>query len=546
MSNQKLVNKVSVLIVGLLVLVLGYYFLGGTKDLQVGSKGSTIRIALAEEPPNLNATKATDQVSFFVLGHVMEGLLRYDKKGKLSPGVAEKWELNETGATFTLRKNALWSDGKPVTASDFVFSWREAVNPKTASEYAFLVYPVKNAEKINKGELGLTDLGVVAVDDYTLKVEFEKPCGYFLSLMPFATYFPIREDFYQTVSDKYFADTDKMIFNGPFKLTSWVHGASLKMEKNEKYWNQSEVKIDVIEAPYITSDTNTRFNLFKDKKIDFVSLDAEAMSNAVQNKYKVKTFSTGSVFYLEFNYRKGHLTGNKNLRKAIQMVYDPKELVDRVIGLPGTLPGYSVFPVWLPGVKESFRTEYPAKPWTVNLAEAQKYLEKAKKELGVKEIPDLIYLTGESPTAMKQAEYIQNLLSEKLNIKIKIDKQTFKQRLAKMTSGEFDMVAAGWGPDYSDPMTFADLFSSWNLNNRGQYKNPEYDRWVKIAQGTTDAQKRMDAMGKIQDIILEDIVVLPQYEQGEAYVTSDRVKGIVRTVIGADPNYTFATVVESE
>jgi len=503
-----------------------------------------IRIALAEEPPNLNSSKSTDQVSFFVLGHIMEGLLKYDKKGGLAPGVAEKWELTEKNATFNLRKNAQWSDGRPVRAVDFVFAWRTAVDPKTASEYAFLMYPIKNAEKINAGKLNTSELGVTAVDEFTLKVEFEKPCGYFLSLMPFGIYLPIREDFYNSTQGKYFADADKMIFNGPFKLTSWVHGASLRMEKNEKYWNASAIKINMIDAPYITSDTNTRFNLFKDKKTDFVTLDSETMSNAIKNNFKVKSFSAGSVFYLEFNHQKGRVTGNKNLRKAIQLVYDPKELVDRILATPGNLPGYSLFPEWLMGVKTNFRKEYPVKPWKKNIPEAKKHLELAKKKLKLKEIPDLVYLTGDSPTSTKQSEYIQNLLAETLNIKIKIDKQTFKQRLAKMNSGEFDIVAAGWGPDYNDPLTFADLFTSWNLNNRGRYKSEEYDRLIKVAQGTTDPKKRMDAMGKAQELILKDLPILPQYESGEVYVVSPRLKGLVRSVIGADPNYTYADIVE--
>lgn len=504
----------------------------------------TVRMALAEEPPNLNSSKATDQVSFLILGHIMEGLLRYDKKGMLAPGVAEKWEMTDAGAAFQLRKNAKWSDGKPIQAADFVFAWRTAVDPKTASEYAFLMYPIKNAEKINRGEMKVETLGVTAVNETTLKVEFEKPCGYFLSLMPFATYMPMREDFYKTVLEKYFSDADKMIFNGPFRLTSWVHGASLKMEKNENYWNHGSIQIDVIDVPYITSDTNTRFNLFKDKKTDFVSLDAETMKDAVKNNFKIKKFSAGSIFYMEFNHRKGRVTSNKNLRKAIQYIYNPKELVDRVLGTPGNVPGYSLFPEWLPGLKETFRREYPVKPWSVNLTEAKKYLEAAKKELGVEKIPDLAFLTGESPTATKQAEYIQNLFDKKLGIKIKIDKQTFKQRLAKMTNGDFDIVTAGWGPDYSDPMTFADLFASWNQNNRGRFENAEYDKWVKVAQDTTDAKKRMDAMAKVQEIVLEELPILPQYESGEVYVVSDRLKNVVRAVVGADPNYTFATVVE--
>src|SRR5207244_2567905 len=133
-------------------------------------------------------------ISSIIIGHTMEGLTRYDAQGRLAPGVAEKWEVGEKGAFFHLRKNAKWSDGKPVTADDFIYAWRRVVDPKIASEYAFIMYPIKNAEAINKGRAPLTDLGVTAPDPYTVKVEFEKPCGYFLGLGAFPVYAPIRQE----------------------------------------------------------------------------------------------------------------------------------------------------------------------------------------------------------------------------------------------------------------------------------------------------------------------------------------------------------------
>ncbi len=502
-----------------------------------------ISVALRGEPPNLNGTEATDADSMMVLGHVMEGLLRHGKR-KLEPGVAEKWEMTPEGATFWLRKDAKWSDGKPVTAHDFVFAWRKAADPKTASEYAFIMYVLKNGEAVSIGEKDVTELGVTAVDDYTLKVDFERPCGYFESLTAFVTYYPIREDFYNSRGDRYAADAGDLLFNGPFKLTDWVHGASLRMEKNEHYWNKDGITLNVIDIPYITPDTRARFNLYKDGKIILTRLDSETLSSATKERYKIRKFSDGSVFYLEFNHQRD-VPGNLNFRKAIQAVFDPQVFVDKVIALPGNLPGYSLFPVYLKGVDDDFRKEYPAKKAKVDVGQAKEYLEKAKQELGIAEIPPLVLLSGDTPSASKQAEYLQGLLKETLGLEIKLDKQIFKQRLAKMTAGDFDIVAAGWGPDYDDPLTFADLFASWNENNRGKYVNSEYDELIKTAVNSVDPKARMDAMGKCQDIIFGDVAILPQYERGLTYVTqSKNVKGIVRRVIGADPDYTHARVVQ--
>ena len=524
----------------LLILTTGVA-LAQTDTGAVDPETQTITIALAQEPPQLNSMKATDQVSIMVLSHVMEGLTRYDRRGNIVPGVAESWEIDSSGITFQLRDNALWSDGKPVTAHDFVFAWQNALNPMTASEYAFILYTIKNAEAINKGKLPVDQLAATAVDDLTLKVEFERPTAYFTKLTAFSTYFPVREDFWQSRQSVYAADAEDLLYNGPFKMTEWVHSASLRMVKNPNYWDRDRIKLNAINASYITADTRARLNLFIDNKIVYTSLDGDTYKDALNQSYRIRRFNTGSVYFLEYNHRPGRVTSNLNLRRALQHVYDPDELVNRVLATPGNLRGESLFPVWLMGVNDKFRREYPAPLATPDVAKANEYLSKAREELG--NIPALVLLVGDSPLAVKQAEYLQGLLKSKLGLDLKIDTQTFKQRLAKMTAGEFDIVGAGWGPDFDDIMTFGDLFASWNLNNRGRYNNPDYDQLIRTAMNNTDPKIRMDAMGQAQQILFDDAVVLPQYEQGVIYLLHPKVKGMVRRVVGADPDFTYARVV---
>lgn len=509
----------------------------------VDFNNQTITIALTQEPPQMNSAKATDQVSGMVLGHLMEGLVRYDRRGKVEPGVAERWEMDDKTATFFLRKDALWSDGKPVTAHDFVFAWQTAVKPITASEYAFIFFPIKNAQEINNGNLSPDQLGAVALDDYTLQVTLERPTAYFVKLTAFVTFSPIREDFYNDRGDSYAADPEDLLYNGPFIMTEWTHSASLKMVKNENYWNKEAITLNAINADYITADTRARLNLYTDGKIAFTRLDGETYKDALSQQFRIRRFTTGSVFFIEYNHRPERVTSNLNLRKAIQHVFDPDEMVNRVLAVPGNLRGESLFPVWLDGVDDKFRREYPAPMARISVATAKQYLEKAREELGG-EIPPLVLLVSDSPTATKQGEYMQGLLLNKLGLEVKIDVQTFKQRLAKMTSGDFDMVGAGWGPDFDDIMTFGDLFASWNLNNRGRYNNPNYDRLVQVAMNSTDPKTRMDAMGQAQQILFDDATLLPQYEQGIIYLLHPKVKGVVRRVVGADPDYTHARVVQ--
>ena len=509
----------------------------------VDAETQSASIALAQEPPQLNGMKATDQVSIQVLSHVMEGLTRYDRRGMLSPGVALRWEISDEKATFWLRDNARWSNGDPVTAHDFVFAWRTVVTPSTASEYAFILYPIKHAEAINRGERPATDLGVRALDDFTLEVELERPTAYFLKLTAFVSYFPVQEAFYQSTQGAYGADADKLLYNGAFRISNWVHSASLTMLKNERYWDRDAIFLNKLDHAYITADTRARLNLYVDDEIAFTRIDGETYKDALANKLRIRNFVTGSVFFLEFNHRTGRVTDNLNLRRALLAAFDPEEFVNRVLQMPGNLPGRSLFPVWLQGVEGKFRNEFPASERTPNIDEAKAYLEAAKKELGLDEIPPLALLVSDSPTATKQAEYLQGLYKSKLGLDIRIDVQTFKQRLAKMTAGEFDIVGAGWGPDFDDIMTFGDLFASWNLNNRGRYSNANYDEAVRTTMNATDPATRMQAMAAVQKIVEEDVVIVPLYEQGVIYLLHPKLRGVRRTVVGGDPDFTYARVV---
>ena len=206
---------------------------GGAIDVERNS----ITIVLSEEPPQLDSTRSTDAVSFVVLAHTMEGLIAYDNNDQLAPGVAERWEINDDGATFWIREEAKWSDGEPVTAHDFEFAWRRVLDPATASEYAFILYPIKNAEAVNRGDLPKEMIGVRAVSDRLLEVEFERPTPYFDKLAAFNTYYPLREDFFANANGRYGADADMLLSNGPYVVTEWIHGSSMLWEKNPYYWN---------------------------------------------------------------------------------------------------------------------------------------------------------------------------------------------------------------------------------------------------------------------------------------------------------------------
>ena len=384
-AGKQLLIFAALAISGIAALMIGLSWASSLTGSASGSNDAvdpatnTITVFLREEPPQLNSSLSTDQVSGSVLGHVLEGLLRYDENNRLAPAVAERWELREHGATFWLREDALWSDGQPVTAHDFVFGWRTGLDPANASEYAFILYAIKNGEAINKGEMPVESLGVRAIDDHTLEVEFERPLAYFDKLVAFSTYAPIREDFYRSTNGAYGADADKLLYNGPFVITSWVHGASLRMDKNPLYWDKDRARLDTIDFAYITSDANATLNLFKDNKIAYATLQAENLNNAMEQRWQIDRFMDGSVFYIEFNHREGRVTANHHLRKALQLATDSAELVYKVTKLPGYLPGESLFPVWLKGVDGFLREEYPANYPSMDLEQARWHLARQKR-----------------------------------------------------------------------------------------------------------------------------------------------------------------------
>ena len=515
---------------------------GDVSSTALDEVAGSVSLALSEEPPQLDSSRATDTVSGEILGHVMEGLLRYDEFNRIVPGVAERWEIGTTTATFWLRNDALWSDGTQVTAHDFVFAWKTALDPQTASEYAFILYPIKNAEAINNGQLDTATLGATALNDNTLLVHLERPVAYFDSLLVFPTYFPIKQSFYADRQGRYGADASDLLYNGPFLIEKWIHGSQLRMVRNPHYWAQNRIRLNVIDYAYITSDVNATLNLFKDGKIAIAGLNSENLDDALQRRWKLERFNEGCVGYISFNHRSERLTRNRHLRKAMQLTMDTNELVYKVIAMPGNLPGVSFFPVWLKGVENQFRQEFPAPTTQVDIDRARLYLAQAKKELELNEWSPLTFLTGDRATTNKISEYLQQEFKEKLGLDIKIDRQIFKQRLAKMSSGDFDMVLAGWCPDYADPLTFGDLFASWNKNNRGEYKNLELDRWVRIAQNSLEPTARMNAFSEIQRIIHAEAVILPTYESGSVYVRDPRLKGVVKRAVGMDSDYSGAYI----
>lgn len=527
------------LLVGMTLGFLSEGFLSAAEKAP-STQPAILRMVVASEPPQLNSLLATDQTSNFVLGHIGEGLTRIGARGQIEPGVAESWKNTPLRFTFRLRENARWNDGKRVTAPDFVHAWRAVVDPATQSTTAFLMAPLKNAEAISKKLLAPNTLGVRALDDRTLEVELERPCAYFLGLTAASTYFPIREDALKKWGTRYGSDAELLITNGPFTLTTWVHGASLALKKNPQYWNASQVRLDGIETAAITTDLGAKFNFFKAGKTDLIEqLGRENLPLALREGFRMRAFNDGGIYFLQFNFREGRVTRNFHLRKAIALALDLEAYVQRVNGIPGTPVAHGLVPSWVPGASGRFREEFPRPAPRQDLSEAKRHLELARAELGGT-IPTLHWLTTDSALAVREAEHVQTVLDRALGLKIRIDSQIFKQRLAKSKAGQFDLVSATWGPDYLDPLTFVELLKSDHGANRGKYSSPAVDEALREAQSETQAPRRMAALARAEKLGLDDVAYIPTIEKNIIWVTRPELKGVIRHQLSPDPDFSRA------
>ncbi|PFR26666.1 peptide ABC transporter substrate-binding protein [Bacillus cereus] len=505
----------------------------------------------SSEIPSMDSTKATDAVSFNVMNNVMEGLYRLDKDNKATPGVAESYKKSDDGKkyTFKLNKNAKWSNGDPVTAKDFVFSWKRAIDKNTAAEYAYIMFDLKNAKAINEGKAELDTLGVKAVDDNTLEVELENPVPYFVELTSFGTFYPLNEKFMKEKGDKFGLEADTTLYNGPFTLSEWKHEEGWKMKKNAQYWDNKTVKLEEINVN-VVKDTGTRINLYETGAIDRTGLVSEFV-----DKYKSSpefyTQKTPSTFFLRLNQKRGGqdtVLKNKDLRKAIAMAYDKKGLANVILN-DGSVPAGYLVPAEFaksPDGKD-FRKEN-GEGIKTDAKKAKEHWEKAKKELG-KDAVTVELLNYDSENAKKVGEFLKAQLEQNLpGLTVNLKNQPFKQKLDLETKQDYDLSYAGWGPDYLDPMTFIDMFVTNGSHNQTGYSNPEYDKLVEQGKGEllSKPKERWEALLKAEKILLDDVAIAPLYQRGDSIVQKPKVKGIAKHPVGGDYSYKWAYITEDK
>jgi extracellular solute-binding protein family 5 len=511
----------------LLVLACG----GGKKE-----KGNTFVLNPGSEPASIDPQLSTDIIGGTVDELITEGLLRRSKDGKPTAGLAEKWEVTPDGLvwTFHLRDGIKWSNGDPITANDFKAAWIRALDPKTTSEYAYMLYPIKNGEAFNTGKAKVEDLGIEVTDDKTIKITLEAPIPYFDDLVTFKTYMPLNEKFYKEAGDKYFTEADKTISSGPYVLKKWTHDSDMVFEKNPNYWDNANVKVDNIVYKLI-SDNTAALNAFKNNEVDVTSITTEQAKEFKDDPRLVKT-NDGSVWYVLMNNKaKAKGLANSKVRKALLMAINREEMVNVVLNGAGeAAKTFTPKGIGINGLSKDFPEEVPTSIPAFNPEEAKKLLAEGLKEEGLDKLPNLEMIFNDSGNNKAIVEYIQESLRKNLNVDIQLSAMTFQERIQRMKQKDFDLVLAGWSGDFKDAITYLDLFVTNGGNNRGDYSNPRYDELVKTIKNTADQSVRIPAMIELEKIIAEDTPVGVLFHRERPYLVNPKVKGLQFTPIGGE------------
>ena len=513
-----------------------------------------LNVGRSNELFDMDSTIATEADCLEVISAIIEPLFFTSADGTPVNGLAESYEVNADGTEyiFHIREAANWMNGTPVTADDFVFAWRRLVDPVNASEYSFMmeVAAVKNATPIICGEMAPEELGVSAVDSKTLKVEIDHPVTYFLNLMTFPSFCPINEAYATEKGSQYALGADNLLCCGPFYMSAWeVGGNTYQLKKNDSYYDAEHVYLDEINFQII-KDAQQTMLAYENGDLDYVRLSGDQVTR-YQNYDGFTQIEEGYLWYLSPNLNPSSpelSTGleNLNLRMAIALSYD-KEIICNELLKDGSTPANFAIPNRLatgPDGKD-FR-ETAGTFLETDKAKAQEYWEKAKQELGVSEVTiELIY--DDSDATPTIAQYLQSEIENNLpGVHLDLKAQPKKSRTDLMQKRNYEMGLTRWGPDYADPMTYLDMWTTGSTYNYGEWSNAEYDQLIADANGAlaNDPAARWEALKKAEQLVMDNAVILPVYQKGTAAMVRPGITDISFFPVGVGTIYKTVNIVK--
>ncbi|THF82614.1 peptide ABC transporter substrate-binding protein [Cohnella fermenti] len=500
-------------------------------------KGGEFRFTLASEPPSLDPALMTDAQSSIVAAGLYEGLYRLDSAGEPQPAIATGYDVSDDGLvyTFKLRDDATWSNGDKVTANDFVYSWKRALAPETASEYAYMLFYIKGAEEYNAGTGSADDVAVKATDDTTLEVTLKSATPYFPSLVSHYTYLPVHEATVEA-NEAWAADASTIVSNGPFLLKEWAHEDKLVLEPNPNYFDKDKVNFSKVTISLV-EDNNTVYNMFQSDDIDWIG----AQAGQVPTDRTAQVIADGSAqvkaiassYYYVFNTQKAPFN-NVKIRKAFSMAIDRQSIIDNITQANQT-PAYALVPPSIAGTDgKLFREMYPDTGYfSEDIDEAKKLLAEGMAEEGIAQLPKitLLYNTSEGHKAI--AEAAADMWRKNLGVEVAVTNQEWGTFLETRDAGQFDVARAGWGADFNHAINFTyDLIHPKSGNNDGKYDNEQVGKWLDESLAATDEATRLDLIAKAEKQAIDDMAVLPFYYYTTVTMVKDDIEGVTSDYSG--------------
>lgn len=479
--------------------------------------------------PTLDPALTSDTYSPALLKNIFEGLARPDENGELQPAAAESWQVNDDGTvyTFKLRQDGKWSNGDPVKASDFEFAWKRVVDPQTASNKAFELAVIKNAESITEGDTPVEDLGVKALDDFTLEVTLERPTPYFIELAArTGTMLPVHPATVEADETGWSTKGhEDYVSNGPFTVDEISLGSHYTLIKNEHYWDKNQVSLDGIHIAIIESE-QTANTAFQSGDLDFIGIPFNTVSLDAIDTYEQQGLLGGIDIAANYNIKMNitdELLSNVNLRKALVHGVDRQGLIDNVTKAEET-PAMSLVPPTIKGF-ENVEPYFEDRDFET----AKEYLNKALEELGMKDPSEiqlkLSFNTNEAHAAI--AQHLQQGWNENLGIQVELDNTEWQVHLDRMTMLDYQLGRIGNTADYNDPYSILEMYYAKEVGtNRTGYEDPEYQQLIDAAQNEQDEEKRMELLRKAEAHVMDAAPFVPLYFYKNLYATQPNVKNI--------------------
>jgi len=476
---------------------------------RVADEGVTFHRGNGAEPATLDPHRAEDSASFEILRDLYEGLTTGTVEAKVVPGTAESWDVSPDGLTwtFTLRADAAWSNGDPVTATDFVAGFRRTVDPATASTYAQVLFPVKNAGAVNRGDLPPEALGVSAPDGRTFVVELAAPTPYFLSLLTHSATYPLHRASF-AVHGEDFVRAGNMVSNGAYALDEWAVNSFVRLRRNPYYHGAENVQIDTVYY-YPIEEHSAELQRYRAGELDFTQSVPNNQYDWIQanlgDELHVTPYLSTYFFVLDLTERP---FDDARVRQALAMAVDRQTLVEKVLG-GGQQGAWGLVP---PGVDNYASAEYEWRDWPEErrLAEARRLYREAGYSADNPLEARILYNTSDNHR--KIAVAVQEMIRSALGADITVVNQEFKVMLeTRKEPSRWEILRYGWTGDYNDPYTFLEIFRSDSPQNPAWYANPEFDRLLENASEEVDMDRRARLLRDAEQLLINDYPVIFAY-----------------------------------